>query len=563
MHEQHERERFFRTNPVRSQPEELRTERNVESAGGSGNDVWRMLTAAMTGDAVEAAELLGRDPALANCCWGYFTPLHFAVREGHAELVRLLLDYGADAAYKSGLSWQDNLLTKASDRGHRDIVLMLERHLERSYGTTPTGTDIAALIRERRVAEAVRHLDETPGLAAQADERGNTPLHWAVLTRQLPLIDALLTRGADIQAKRADGATPLQLAIAGGDYWYRARRDLPAEAMRTETFLVGYLIAKGADYDIWAAAAVGDAEQTAQLLATDRQLANAKNSIGKRPLGYAAKHGYKTVVGLLLDHGADPNAEEAEAPRGSALWHAACGNHLECARLLLARGADPNAPLDASGSPLSIAVSKGHDEMARLLYAHGGFMRLDLACYLGLIDVASAILSTDPSTANGGGDYGPLCMAAGFGHTDIVKLLIRSGTDLNAPWYANNYMGYAADYGTDMVRMLLDHGADPNAASWLGVTYLHLAACKGKTAVAELLLEYGANLDAIDDEYGTTPLGWAVKYGQTDMVRWLLGHGADPFLPAGQPWTQPLAWAQRKDRGDIAALLAKAAERRD
>ncbi|MEF3302449.1 ankyrin repeat domain-containing protein [Paenibacillus sp. GYB003] len=552
-----------RTGAAAIQPEELRTGEVVASAGGPGEDVWSMLASCITGDTATAARLLERNRELANCCWGYFTPLHFAVREGHAGLVRLLLDCGADATYKSGLGWQDDPLTKAIDRGHGEIASLLKEHLARSYGTTPTGGEIGELIRARRVADVLRRLDESPGIAAQADERGNTPLHWAVLTRQLPLIAALLDRGANIAAARADGATPLQLAVAGGDYWYRAKRDLPRQALRSEAVLVGYLLARGADYDIWTAAAVGDADRLGELLEGDRQLANAKNSVGKRPLGYAAKPGHTAAVKLLLECGADPNADEADAPRGSALWHAASGNHLECARLLLAHGADPNALLDAGGSPLSIAVSKGHDEMAKLLYAHGATMRLDFVCYLGNIEVVSAILGTNKSLANSGGDYGPLCMAAGFGHADIVRLLLRSGAELNAPWYANNYMGYAADFGTDMVRLLLEAGADPNLANWQGVTYLHIAAAKGQIGVAALLREFGADLDAIDGEYGATPLGWAAKYGQTEMARWLLEQGADPRLPAEEPRSRPLAWARRRGHAAIEAMLAPYADRAD
>ena len=93
-----------------------------------------------------------------------------------------------------------------------------------------------------------------------------------------------------------------------------------------------------------------------------------------------------------------------------------------------------------------------------LLYTYGASLDLDSACCLGRIDLVGEIIKANPSLVNSGGDYGPLCMAAGYGHTDIVNMLIRSGADLNAPWYANNYMGYAMDQGSEMVRFLLDRG---------------------------------------------------------------------------------------------------------
>ena len=176
-------------------------------------------------------------------------------------------------------------------------------------------------------------------------------MHWAVLTRQIWLIDELLHRGANIHAKRADGATPIHLAIHG-DYWFRANRDLSQQAMRNQWFLVGYLIARGAEYDIWTAAAVGDSDHVASLLQEDATLANMKNSVDRRPLSYAASNGHRETVKLLLKSGADPNAEERDASRGSALWNAIAGNYEESVKLLLDHGADPNSTVEAGSNPL-------------------------------------------------------------------------------------------------------------------------------------------------------------------------------------------------------------------
>ncbi|CAG7649852.1 ankyrin repeat domain-containing protein [Paenibacillus allorhizosphaerae] len=535
------------------QPNALRTDENVAFSGGRGTDVWNMMIHAMAGETLMLRKLLQKDAGLANCSWGYFTPLHFAVRSGNMEAVRLLLEYGADSTERT-LGWQDDMLTKARDRGYEDIADLLDRHLAERFQSSPAGRKVADWIKEGRHDELLRELDGFPELVHAGDERGNTPLHWAVLTRQIGLIDELLRRGADIEAKRADGATPTLLAIEG-DYWFRANRDLNKQALRNEWFLVGYMIARGAEYDICAAAAVGDSAHIAALLKMNPSMVHAKNAVDKRPLGYAAKRGYTDTLKLLLEQGADPNAEERGAPRGSALWNAVAGNHGECVKLLLEHGADPNAMLESSSNPLGIAMHKGYDSLVKLLYAHGATLQLDSACWLGKIDLAGEIIGANPSLVNAGGDYGPLCMAAGNGHTEIVRMLLRAGADLNAAWYANNYMGYAADAGLDMVRLLLESGADPNNCNWQGVTYLHKAAWLGHSEWAELLLEFGSDLNAIDEEYNATPLGWAAKYGKTELVRLLLDKGADAGLPADEPWSQPLAWAERKGHEEIAALL--------
>ena len=116
---------------------------------------------------------------------------------------------------------------------------------------------------------------------------------------------------------------------------------------------------------------------------------------------------------ILLEHGADPNQAETNASQGAALHAASSGNHLSCVKLLLAYGADVNAEVEASGTPVYIAMSKGFKEMQELLYSYGGTATLTAACALGKIDLVGEILAVYPSAVNNG-DYGPLAQAAGL-----------------------------------------------------------------------------------------------------------------------------------------------------
>ncbi len=61
----------------------------------------------------------------------------------------------------------------------------------------------------------------------------------------------------------------------------------------------------------------------------------------------------------------------------------------------------------------------------------------------------------------------------------------------------------------------------------------------------DLFLEFGADINAIDEEYRSTPMGWAAREGQEDMVDILLKRGADPN--GGEEWTKPLVWAERRE----------------
>ena len=91
--------------------------------------------------------------------------------------------------------------------------------------------------------------------------------------------------------------------------------------------------------------------------------------------------------------------------------------------------------------------------------------------------------------------------------------------------------------------------------SWHHVTLLHDMAQKGDLRKAELLLDHGADINAIDEEYLSTPLGIAAKYGNVEMVEYLLKAGADPKL-AGADWATPLEWARRKGHRKIEMILS-------
>jgi ankyrin repeat protein len=95
---------------------------------------------------------------------------------------------------------------------------------------------------------------------------------------------------------------------------------------------------------------------------------------------------------------------------------------------------------------------------------------------------------------------------------------------------------------------------DPNHMNWHRFTLLHHMAAEGDIRKALLLLEHGSDIDPIDDEYQSTPLGVAARRGQTAMVKLLLERGADP-LRAGAPWAAPLSWAEKKGYPHIADVL--------
>ena len=97
----------------------------------------------------------------------------------------------------------------------------------------------------------------------------------------------------------------------------------------------------------------------------------------------------------------------------------------------------------------------------------------------------------------------------------------------------------------DAATYLIQKGMNPDTMSWHKVTLLHDMAAKGDLAKAALLINAGADINPVDEEYQSTPLGMAARWGQTEMVELLLKHGADPNL-SGASWSTPLSWANKK-----------------
>ena len=113
---------------------------------------------------------------------------------------------------------------------------------------------------------------------------------------------------------------------------------------------------------------------------------------------------------------------------------------------------------------------------------------------------------------------------------------------------------------SDSAAWLLDHGMNSNTMSWHKVTILHDMAQKGFIDRAEMLIRHGADINAVDEEYLSTPLGMAARWGKKEMVEFLLKNGADHSM-SGAPWSTPLAWSRKKRFSEIEKILKDAGAR--
>jgi len=380
------------------------------------------------------------------------------------------------------------------------------------------------------------------------------------LTRQINLIDWLLSRGADIMAQRPDGARPLDLT--NGDYDYRSwYRDLPPTGLQSHPVVLGWLIARGAYCDISVAAKIGWYDRVKELLDADPGLANRQpDHVGYYsglPLRNAAGNGYLEIVKLLLARGANPNEPEPGiAPFGGALHSAVGKRHYEVAKLLLEHGADANAMVESSGDVLHIAkVANASPELTELIASHVTRRDPDIIAYEADESVLRGILEADAAAPVEhflgrliSQELQPMLELILHYQPDIL----RKQTMLSQAWWDSGTIASAKE-----ARWLLAHGLDPRLANWLGMTIVHRCAAKGRIEVVEVLLEAGAELDAIDSEWVSTPLGWAVRLGQKEMARWLVARGADVSAPADRPWARPIEWARRSGDAEMVGLLER------
>ena len=204
------------------QPAELKSDQRLTWSSGRGTDVWALFQACASGDLQTVQALIAKDRSLARAHYDYRKPLYFAVRENRVDVARFLLEHDSNPL---DLWVDDNPLEIARDRGYAAMERMLAETLEATFNASAKGETVALALRNHDLKKMRQLLDAQPELVGKGDARSNQPIHWATMTRQIEAIDELLRRGADINARRMDGARPIHLT--NGDYFYRGWRDVP------------------------------------------------------------------------------------------------------------------------------------------------------------------------------------------------------------------------------------------------------------------------------------------------------------------------------------------------
>jgi ankyrin repeat protein len=343
---------------------------------------------------------------------GYMSPLHYAVVMNERQIVKILLDAGADV----------NLVDE--------------------WGKTPLHEAAFGTVRvEQPDAEIPLMLIDAGADVNARTDSNNTPLHIAAYAGHNSVAQALLRHGADVHAgpvtplaltgwsSREDDPVAWLLMKHGAKFPQindddpSIRRDVEGREVPPPSSFEGALEAKKAEFIKLSLLSRGTEEfssgeklcvtieKSDRTLLTMLKLGTSANSMcpgGEPALNKAVRAGSLKHVQHLLRHGAYVNARDLGRSKGyTALLHAAAGNRLDIARALLDAKADIEAADFVRGNaPLYGAALHGHVKVVELLLERG-----------------AAVNTTNK------GAWSPLGTAAYEGHVEVARALVRAGAD--------------------------------------------------------------------------------------------------------------------------------------
>ncbi|KAJ5865176.1 uncharacterized protein N7529_007092 [Penicillium soppii] len=280
----------------------------------------------------------------------------------------------------------------------------------------------------------------------------------------------------------------------------------------------------------------GHEQEVHSILGVDKSDVNTPDDSITYPVMWASVNGHDRIVELLLEQGADVNAQGGHF--GTAFQAACYKGHDKIAQMLLERGADVNTQGGEYGNALQAACYKGHDKIAQMLLERGADVNaqgghfgtaFQAACYKGHDKITEMLLERGADVHAQGGTWGNALQAACYkGHDKIAQMLLERGADVNAQsgYFGNAFQ--AACYGghDKITQMLLERGADINTQGGHFGNALQAACADGHDKIAQMLLERGADVNA----YGgrdVNALQAACAGGHDNIAQMLLERGAD------------------------------------
>jgi len=371
-------------------------------------------------------EIEGCDINQIDC--GGNTPLVWAARNGHEEVVRALLardDVSPDKADNNG----ESPLSGAVWNGHEGVVKMLlgrddvDPNKPDNMDLTPLHS--AAWCGHEGVVKMLLGRDVSPDKPTNI---GRTPLFCAAWSGHQGVVKALLRR-EDVNPNKPNnmGLTPLHSAA------WRGHEEVVKMLLSTDGVNPDKLDDDGRS-PLWYASSKGREGVVKRLLRRDDVNPDRPNNSGQTPLSRAAMRGHEGVVKILLGRD-DVNPEKLNHKEQTPLWGAAAGGHTGVVKILLERDkVSPDKPDITDRTPLFIAACHGHEGVIKMLLAHdvnpdkpniNGRTPLYLAAWNGEEGVVKILLGRDDVNPNKLDKDGKTALdrATEEGHQGVIALL--------------------------------------------------------------------------------------------------------------------------------------------
>ncbi len=408
------------------------------------------------------------------------TALHWAVERDDAALVKLLIGAGAKVTIVN--RYGVTPLSRACINGSATVIEMLLKAGADPNASLPGGeTAIMTAARTGKV-DALRVLIRSGAdVNAKESRGGQTALMWAAAEGHAAAAAALIEAGADVHQRLKDGFTPLLFAVREGHI----------DAVRT-------LLKMGARVDETLTVRTAPNTEQPMIVRSQRTLS---------PLILAVQNAHYELASVLLDGGADPNAD-AEANGWTAL------HELTWARRA---GQGSNEAPVGSGTMSSL-------ELVKRLVAHGAHVNGRMT--------KQAPVRTDLNMVGAT----PFLLAARFADPELMRLLVSLGADPLLPNEDNTTPLMVAagvgvyspseDPGTESeileaTKLAFELGGDVNAVDKNGETAMHGAAYEGANSVVQFLVDHGAKPEVWDQQNKSewTPLLIAQGVYRTGSLR--------------------------------------------